>query len=332
MEYRKVGRSGLFLSSLSLGSWVTFKNQLGVRKATEMMAHAYDRGVTFFDNAEAYGDGETEAIMGEALKNLNWLRDTYCVSSKVYWGGDKPTQKGLSRKHLVDACNNALKRLQTEYLDIYYCHRPDPDTPIIETVSTMHHLITQGKILYWGTSEWPADLVMKARSVAKQYNYTPPVVEQPQYNMFNRNKVEHEYRFLYKESGIGLTTWSPLESGILTGKYCNGVPSESRLGLEKFQWLQFLIEKEDGKTKLEKTKKLMTLAEELGMGMNQLAIAWCLKNRNVSSVLLGASSIEQLDSNLDSMDKVDLLTEEVIEKIEGILQNKPEEDPDWKAH
>ncbi|TNE97066.1 MAG: aldo/keto reductase [Deltaproteobacteria bacterium] len=332
MEYRKVGRSGLFLSSLSLGSWVTFKNQLGVRKATELMAHAYDKGVTFFDNAEAYGDGETEAIMGEALKNLKWIRDTYCVSSKVYWGGDKPTQKGLSRKHLVDACNNALKRLQVEYLDIYYCHRPDPDTPIIETVSTMHHLITQGKILYWGTSEWPADLVMKARSVAKQYNYTPPIVEQPQYNMFNRNKVEHEYRYLYKESGIGLTTWSPLESGILTGKYCDGVPSESRLGLEKFKWLQFLIEKEEGKTKLEKTKKLMALAQEVGLPLNQMSIAWCLKNKNVSTVLLGASNIEQLDSNLESVDKVDLLTDEVMIKIEEILQNKPEADPDWKAH
>lgn len=296
------------------------------------MALAYDHGVTFFDNAEAYGDGETEVIMGQALKNLNWNRDTFCVSSKAYWGGDRPTQKGLSRKHLVDACNNALRRLQQDYLDIYYCHRPDPDTPIIETVSTMHHLITQGKILYWGTSEWPADLIMKARSVAKQYHYTPPIVEQPQYNMFNRQKVEHEYRFLYKESGIGLTTWSPLESGILTGKYNDGIPASSRLNLEEFQWLQFLVNTDEGKNKIEKVRKLTELSDELAIPLSQLSIAWCLKNPNVSTVLLGASNREQLEQNLGALDKVALLSDEVMEKIETILQNRPEKDPDWKAH
>lgn len=330
MEYRKVGRSGLFLSEFSLGSWITFKNQLQQNQVTDMLAMAYEYGVNFFDNAEAYGDGDSEVIMGDALKKLNWGRDTYCVSSKVYWGGDRPTQKGLSRKHLVDACHGALKRLQTEYLDIFYCHRPDPDTPIIETVSTMQNLITQGKILYWGTSEWPADLIMKARAVAKQYGYTPPIVEQPEYNMFNRKKVEKNYLNVYQDLGLGLTTWSPLSSGILTGKYNNGIPEDSRFNLPEFSWLKKMIESPEGKIKLEKSKELSILAEEYGLNLTQLSLLWCLRNKNVSSVILGASNLNQLKDNLEVLNLKDKYTEELDQKIEDILQNKPSDFIDWK--
>jgi voltage-dependent potassium channel beta subunit len=330
MEYRKVGRSGLHLSEFSLGSWVTFNNQIDLGKATDMMAMAYEHGVNFYDNAEIYGDGNSEIIMGKVLNQLNWGRDTYCVSSKVYWGGDRPTQKGLSRKHLVDACQNALKRLQVEYLDIFYCHRPDPDTPILETVSTMHHLIVQGKILYWGTSEWPSELIIKARAVAKQYGYTPPIVEQPEYNLFNRKKVEKDYLFLYEDAGIGLTTWSPLASGVLTGKYNNEIPEDSRLNLENFTWLQSTISSEEGKKKIEKVKKLTILAKEFGLTSTQLSLLWCLQNKQVSSVILGASKIQQLEDNLKVLTLKDKYTPELNEKIESIMQNRPEQDIDWK--
>jgi voltage-dependent potassium channel beta subunit len=330
MRYRKVGKSGLFLSELSLGSWVTFKNQLDLPHATNMMALAYERGVNFFDNAETYGDGESEVIMGKALRSLQFGRDTFCVSSKVLWGGDRPTQKGLSRKHLVDACHNSLNRLNLEYLDIFYCHRPDLDTPILETVTTMNNLITQGKILYWGTSEWTPELIIKASEVAKQYGLIGPIVEQPEYNLFNRQKVEKDYLYLYEDMGLGLTTWSPLSSGVLTGKYNNNIPKESRLNLDNFTWLQSLISSDEGKEKIEKVKLLSKLAGEFDLNTTQLSILWCLQNKNVSSVILGASKLEQLEENLNVLEIKNKYTDELHLKIEKIINNKPAKVIDWK--
>ena len=242
MEYRRLGNSGLKLSLYSFGSWVTFANQFEVKLAKELMSYAYDTGVNFFDNAEAYMMGDSEIVMGKVFKELAWSRDSYCVSSKVFWGGDKPTQRGLSNKHIVDACNAALKRLQVEYLDLYFCHRPDPSTPIEETVRAMHNLIVQGKILYWGTSEWNAQQITEAHGIAKQFGLTQPTMEQPEYNLFRREKVEKDYLPLYDKFGLGTTIWSPLASGILTGKYSKGIPADSRLNLENYQWLkeQFL--------------------------------------------------------------------------------------------
>ncbi|OUR97489.1 alcohol dehydrogenase [Halobacteriovorax marinus] len=332
MTYRKLGNSGLFLSSFSLGSWVTFKNQINTKSAIEMMALSYDRGINFFDNAEVYADGESEIIMGESLKKLNWSRDSYCISSKVFWGGDKPTQRGLSRKHVIEGCNNALKRLQLDYLDLYYCHRPDLDTPIIETLRAMHTLILSGKILYWGTSEWSAEQITEAYTLAEKYHLTPPTVEQPQYNILHRERVEKEYSALYSKYGLGTTTWSPLSSGILTGKYANGIPEGSRLSLESFSWLREMYETEEGKLKLEIASKLQDLAVEMGISLTNLSLAWCLKNPNVSSVILGASRLEQIEDNLGALDVVAMLTDEVMEKIELITNNRPEPHVDWKKH
>jgi voltage-dependent potassium channel beta subunit len=330
MEYRKLGRSGLFLSEFSLGSWVTFKNQINLSLATDIMSLAYQHGVNFFDNAETYGDGESEKIMGQALKNLNWGRDTYCVSSKAFWGGDRPTQKGLSRKHLVDACHGALKRLQLEYLDIFYCHRPDKDTSILEIVSTMHNLTTQGKILYWGTSEWPAELIIKASEVAKQHSLTAPIVEQPEYNLFNRQKVEKDYLYLYQDMGLGLTTWSPLASGVLTGKYNFEIPKDSRLNLKDFTWLQSIILSEEGKSKIEKVKKLSKLAQYHELSSTQLSLLFCLSNKDVSSVILGVSKIEQLKENLKALSLKDKYTPKLHQEVEDIMLNKPTLEIDWK--
>jgi voltage-dependent potassium channel beta subunit len=330
MEYRKVGRSGLFLSEFSLGSWVTFNNQLDLPLATDMMAMAYEHGVNFFDNAETYGDGESEVLMGKVLSNLKWSRDSFCISSKVLWGGEKPTQKGLSRKHIVDACNNALSRLQVDYLDLFFCHRPDLDTPILETVTAMNNLITQGKILYWGTSEWPPELIIKANEVAKQYGLLGPSVEQPEYNMFNRQKVEKDYLYLYEDMGLGLTTWSPLASGILTGKYNQQIPENSRLNLKDFTWLQSIIQSDEGKEKISKVKSLAILSEEYGLNTTQLALLWCLSNQNVSSTILGASKLSQLEENLKVLELKPKYCLELQNKIESIINNKPVQEIDWK--
>ncbi len=324
MEYRRLGKSGLRLSALSFGSWVTFSNQMDEKNAKECMAMAYDAGVNFFDNAEVYAGGESEEIMGSVLQKMGWGRDSFCVSSKVFWGGEKPTQRGLSRKHIVDACHAALKRLNVDYLDLFFCHRPDKHTPTEETVRAMHDLIQQGKILYWGTSEWSAEQIFEAHGLARQYNLTPPTMEQPQYNMFCRNNVEVELNRACKELGLGTTIWSPLASGVLTGKYSQGIPEDSRMNLEGYSFLRKRLESPEGKLQIERTQELSSFAEELGTNITQLAIAWCLKHPNVSTVILGASRPSQLEENLKSIETLSLLNEEAMGKIEGILKNQPQ--------
>lgn len=323
MEYKNLGKSGLKVSRLSLGSWLTFGKQIENNIAEELMDLAYDNGVNFFDNAEIYAQGESERVMGKILKNRDWRRDSYILSSKAFFGdgGKLPTQRGLSRKHLVEACEAALNRLQVDYLDLFYCHRPDKETPIEETVWTMHNLIQQGKILYWGTSEWSAQEIMEAHMVAKQYNLIGPTMEQPQYNMLHRQKVELEFDQIYKTVGLGTTIWSPLASGILTGKYNDGMPEKTRLSMEGLEWLKDVNLVEE---KLAKVKELTKLAKEIGTTMPKLAIAWTLKNENVSTAILGASKKDQLKETLTTIDDLDKLTDEVMEKIEDILQNKPE--------
>lgn len=322
MEYRRLGKAGVKVSALSFGSWVTFGTQVDVNRALELMRRAYDAGVNFFDNAEAYAAGASETIMGEALKMAGWRRDTYMVSSKVFFGGvpnPGPNQRGLSRKHVFEACHAALKRLQVEYLDLFFCHRPDPETPIEETVRVMHDLIAQGKVLYWGTSEWSAVEIMEAYGIARQHNLTPPTMEQPQYNMLSRARFEKEYARLYSEIGLGTTIWSPLASGLLTGKYNDGIPSGSRLTLPGYEWLRKRVESDQGKRDLAHVRKLAAIAKDLGVTLPKLAIAWCLKNPNVSTAILGASRVQQLDENLASLDVVPLLTGEVMQRIEDVL-------------
>ncbi|NEN24797.1 aldo/keto reductase [Cryomorpha ignava] len=324
MDYRRLGKSGLQVSELSFGSWITFGNQIKDNTSEKLMKTAYDAGINFFDNAEIYADGESEKVMGEILKKMGWSRDSYVLSSKVFFGagGKLPTQKGLHRKHVVEACNDALKRLKVEYLDLYFCHRPDKQTPIEETVWTMHNLIHQGKIMYWGTSEWSAQEIMEAHMVARQYNLIGPTMEQPQYNMLVREKVEVEFSQIYKTVGLGTTIWSPLASGVLSGKYNDGKEGETRL---KRAELSSLSDKLLVKETLEKVKKLSAFAKELGMTMPQLGVSWCLKNENVSTVILGASKTSQLEENLKATDKKDLLTEEAMGKIDKILGNKPKQ-------
>ena len=311
MEYRNLGKSGLKVSELSFGSWVTFVNQLGLKTATNCMSYAYEHGVNFFDNAEAYASGESEVLMGKILKKLNWTRDTYIVSSKAFWGGQLPTQKGLSKKHLHDACNAALERLQVEYLDLYFCHRPDPETPIIETVYAMNDLIHQGKILYWGTSEWSAKEIRKAHNEAEKNNLRGPLMEQPQYNILHRDRFEKEYKPLYKKYGLGTTIWSPLASGLLTGKYDKGIPKKSRFTVKGYEWLGESLDRVD----LKKIRNVQKIATSLGITPSQLSILWCLKNKNVSTVILGASNLKQLKENLDSINYRELVDDKVISKI-----------------
>jgi len=325
MKYRRLGRSGLQLSELSFGSWVTFHNQAGYDSAKEMMVLAYEAGVNFFDNAEAYAQGESEVIMGKVLRDLGWGRDTYAVSSKVFWGGSKPTQRGLSRKHVRDACDAALKRLDVEYLDLYFCHRPDIDTPIEETVRAMHELIAQGKVLYWGTSEWTAQQIFEAHGVARQYGLNPPTMEQPEYNLFHREKVEHEFARCYSELGLGTTIWSPLASGLLTGKYNQSIPKDSRAALKGYEWLKDRFDSPEGKEKIEKAKALEKLAREAGMSLTHLSLLWCLKNPNVSTVILGASKKEQLVDNLAVLKVETNMDAALMERIESIMQNRPQE-------
>ena len=311
MEYRNLGKSGLKVSELSFGSWVTFVNQLGLKTATDCMSYAYEHGVNFFDNAEAYASGESEILMGKILKKLNWTRDTYIVSSKAFWGGQLPTQKGLSKKHLHDACNAALKRLQVEYLDLYFCHRPDPETPIIETVYAMNDLIYQGKILYWGTSEWSAKEIKKAHDEAEKNNLRGPLMEQPQYNILHRDRFEKEYKPLYKKYGLGTTIWSPLASGLLTGKYDKGIPKKSRFTVKGYEWLGESLNSVD----LNKIRNVQEIATSLGITPSQLSILWCLKNKNVSTVILGASNLKQLKENLDSINYRELVDDKIISQI-----------------
>lgn len=321
MEYRRLGRSGLQVSALSLGSWLTFGLQIGDDVAEELMTVAYENGVNFFDNAEAYAGGKSEIVMGNILKKKGWDRSTYVVSSKVFWGGTLPNQKGLSRKHVMEACDAALKRLQVDYLDLYFCHRPDINTPIAETVWAMHHLIQQGKVLYWGTSEWTAQEITEAHLVAEKYNLIGPLMEQPQYNMFHRQRFEVEYFRLFRDWGMGSTIWSPLASGLLSGKYNHGMPDEkTRLDLPNLEWLKERVLQEE---KLEQARKLETLANDLGTTLPRLALAWCLKNPNVSTVITGGSKASHLKENLKATEDVAKLTPEVIAQIETILGNKP---------
>jgi voltage-dependent potassium channel beta subunit len=323
MEYRRLGKSGLKVSEFSFGSWVTFGKQVDGGDAVSLMAHAYDNGVNFFDNAEGYEQGNSEVVMGEALKTLRWSRDSFMVSSKVFWGGQKPTQRGLSRKHVTDACHAALRRLQVDYLDLYFCHRPDIDTPIEETVRAMHNLIAQGKVLYWGTSEWSAQQLTEAYAVARELGITPPTMEQPQYNILERQKVESDYLPLYDLLGLGTTIWSPLASGVLTGKYNTGTPNDSRMNLPGYEWLKDKWSSESGRAQLAKVTELTALAKESGLSMTHLALLWCLANRNVSTVILGASRLSQLQDNLAALDHKSRLTPDVMARIDAIAGNKP---------
>ena len=328
MEYRNLGKSGLRVSELSYGSWVTFSIQLDKAKAKKTMKYAYDKGINFFDNAEAYASGASEKIMGEVLSDLGLKRDTYIVSSKVFWGGQAVTQRGLNSKHIRDACDSALKRLQVDYLDMYFCHRPDFHTPVEETVRAMDVLVKQGKILYWGTSEWSADRIREAYSIAYQYGLTPPSMEQPQYNMFHREKLEKEYLGLFSSEGLGTTIWAPLASGILTGKYNEGIPKGSRMTLPDYKFLRDGLESKKGAENIKKVIKLSKIAEKLDISMAQLSIAWCLKNKNVSTVILGATTTKQLDENIKAAENVRLLDDKVMNSIEKILKNRPSPEPD----
>ncbi len=323
MEYRRLGKSGLQVSAFSFGSWVTFAKQVDIAPAKELMSAAYDAGINFFDNAEGYEQGKSELVMGQAIEELGWSRDSFIVSSKVFWGGQKPTQRGLSAKHVTDAAHAALKRLRVDYLDLYFCHRPDIDTPIEETVRAMHNLILQGKVLYWGTSEWSAQQITEAHLVARRDGLTPPTMEQPQYNLFERQKVEADYLPLY-DMGLGTTIWSPLASGLLTGKYNEGIPQDSRANLPGYEWIRDRLNSPEGREKLEKVKELAQLAGKTGLPVHHMALLWCLKNPHVSTVILGASRLDQLTDNLAALDAEHLMTPDVMAAIEEIVANRPD--------
>ncbi|WP_130619525.1 potassium channel beta subunit family protein [Dyella amyloliquefaciens] len=321
MQYRRLGKSGLQLSALSFGAWVTFGRQVGRSLARDLLAMAHDHGVNFFDNAETYNHGVAETLMGDVLADLRFPRDSYCVSSKVYFGAAEnplPTQRGLSRKHVIEACHQALQRLRVEHLDLYFCHRPDPDTPIEETVGAMDTLVRQGKVLYWGTSEWPAEAIIEAHRIARENHMFAPTMEQPQYNLLHRERVEQEYAPLYDAYGMGTTIWSPLASGLLTGKYNDGVPSDTRLAQPGYEWLREAI-LEQGGDRIDKVRRLAPIASDLGVSMAQLAVAWCLVNPHVSTVMLGASKLDQLQHNLAALDVLPRMDAAVIQRIEQAL-------------
>ena len=321
MQYRQLGKSGIKLSALSFGAWVTFGKQIGDPVARKLLHTAYDAGVNFFDNAESYADGQAEVVMGAILKKSGWRRSSFMVSSKVFFGGpgDRPNEEGLSRKHVVEACHEALGRLQVDYLDLYYCHRPDPSVPVEETTRAMHDLIIQGKVLYWGTSEWSATQIEAAHAVCDRLGLHHPIVEQPQYNLFHRARVEKELASLYRSPGLGTTIWSPLASGLLTGKYSKGVPKGTRLDIKGMEWLKEEILRKPGVEKrIAAVPRLAAIAKELGTSLPCLGIAWCLKNPNVSSVILGASRVEQLTENLGALGLSEKLTPQVMKEIDAI--------------
>jgi len=322
MLYRRLGASGLQLSALSFGAWVTFGWQVGRGEARDLLALAHDRGVNFFDNAETYNNGVAEQLMGDVLADLRFPRDSYCVSSKVFFGAVEqplPTQRGLSRKHVIEACHQALQRLRVDYLDLYFCHRPDPDTPIAETVAAMDTLVRQGKVLYWGTSEWPAEAIHEAHRIARENHLYAPTMEQPQYNLLHRERVEVEYAPLYEAYGMGTTIWSPLASGLLSGKYNDGVPADSRLAQPGYEWLRESV-LGHGDERLGKVRALQPIAAELGTSLAQLAIAWCLLNPQVSTVMLGASKREQLAQNLDALELLPRLDASVAQRIRRAVE------------
>jgi voltage-dependent potassium channel beta subunit len=330
MEYRYLGKSGLKVSTLSFGSWVTFGSQVDIDKAVELMSMAYDAGVNFFDNAEVYSGGTAETIMGEVIKKTGWKQEDLVLSTKIFWGGDGPNQRGLSRKHIVEGLDASLGRMGLEYVDLVFAHRPDIHTPIEETVRAFNHVINQGKAFYWGTSEWSAQQIMEAYSIARQEHLIPPLMEQPQYNMFHRERVEVEYHRLYSEIGLGTTIWSPLASGLLTGKYNQGIPEDSRANLAGYEWLRSRFTDQKAQEQIQKVIQLADLAEELGCSTAQLALAWCATNPNVSTVITGASRPSQVEENMKSLQVLEQLTPDVIEKIEEILDNKPDFPPDMR--
>lgn len=324
MEYRRMGKTGLQLSALSFGSWVTFAKQVDDSDSDRLMGIAYDNGVNFFDNAEVYSSGGSEKMMGRVLKKKNWDRTSYIVSSKVFFGwrgkANKPNQTGLSRKHITEACHEALQRFQLDYLDLFFCHRPDREVPMEEIVWTMNILIQQGKILYWGTSEWSAAEIMEANMVAKELGLIGPAMEQPQYNLFERTKMERDYVTIFKNIGLGTTIWSPLASGLLTGKYNNGIPEGSRMTLEGYEWLKDRMMVED---KLARVRKLEEVANDLDTSLATLSIAWCISNPNVTTAILGATKDKQLTENLQALEVYPKITAEVKEKIDEIMGTKP---------
>lgn len=322
MEYRRLGKSGLQISALSLGSWLTFGGQIDDSTADALMSMSYDAGINFFDNAESYQGGKSELVMGKILKSKPWSRSSYLVSSKIFFGSEdgKPNQKGLSRKHLFEATHKSLISLQLDYIDLLFCHRPDKSVPIEETVWAMHNLIQQGKCLYWGTSEWSAAEIMEARNICELHHLIKPIMEQPHYNMFVRNKIENEFLHLFQHKGMGTTIWSPLASGLLSGKYSQGMPEGTRLSDETLAWLKESTVNED---RLLKTQKLQIIANDLHLSLPVLALSWCLKNPNVSTVILGATKVKQLEENLTAIDKYTMLNAEIMEAIDAVLENKP---------
>lgn len=319
MEYRRLGKAGVKVSELSLGAWVTYGNQFGLKEAKEIMAAAYDAGVNFFDNAEVYASGQAELIMGKALKELGWPRKDYLVSTKIFWGGDGPNDRGLSYKHIIEGVINSLKRLQLDYVDFVFAHRPDPETPIEETVFAFNQVIQEGKAFYWGTSEWSAAEIMRATDFARRNSHRPPSMEQPQYNMFHRKRFEKEYAPLYKELGYGTTTWSPLYGGLLTGKYNEGkIPEGSRASLKQFKWVKDRVQNESN---LAVVRKLGEIAKDLNVTMAQMSLAWLLKNPNVSTVITGASKVSQVKENMKAVEIKDKLTDDVMERIQEIIKD-----------
>jgi voltage-dependent potassium channel beta subunit len=318
MEYRRLGKSGIKVSLLSFGSWVTFSNQVDVDAAAEMMTAAYESGVNFFDNAEVYAGGKSEEVMGAALKKLGWRRSSYLVSTKFFWGLHKGVneQNTLNRKRLMEAMDASLKRFDLDYIDLVFCHRPDPETPIEETAQAMHDIVASGRAIYWGVSEWSADEIRAAWSVCDKYGWHKPTMEQPQYNLFWRKRVEDEYARLYEDIGLGTTTWSPLASGLLTGKYNNGIPADSRGALPGYEWLQQAL---TDQTRIDKVRKLQEIADGFGCSLAQLSIAWCAKNPNVSTVITGASRVAQVHENMKALDVLPKLTPEVMTQIDALV-------------
>lgn len=330
MEYRFLGASGLKVSALSLGAWVTYGGQVGEQTAFECMTAAYEAGVNFFDNAEVYANGNAEIVMGNVIKKAGWKRSDLVISTKIFWGGKGPNDNGLSRKHIIEGTNASLKRLQMDYVDLIFCHRPDIYTPIEETVWAMNQVINQGKAFYWGTSEWNAQQISEAYGVARREHLIPPLMEQPQYNMFHREKVEREFAPLYRQFKLGTTIWSPLSSGLLTGKYNQGIPEGARATLEGYEWLRKRFEGQEAQEKLQKVAQLGNIAAKLGCSTAQLAIAWCLKNPNVSTVITGASKKQQVIDNMQALDVVEKINPSVMDEIEKILQNKPKPEDDFR--
>ncbi|NOZ13793.1 MAG: aldo/keto reductase [Acidobacteria bacterium] len=331
MEYRYLGRSGLQISALSFGAWVTFGDQIGEETAAACMKAAFDAGVNFFDNAEVYSHGVAEKMMGKVIRKMGWKRGEIVLSTKIFWGGENVNTRGLHSKHIREGMDRALKRLDVDYVDLVFCHRPDFHTPVEETVRAMNRLIRDGKALYWGTSEWPADMIMDAWHIAKTNSLEPPLMEQPQYNLFKRDRIEKEYIRLYKRIGLGTTIWSPLASGILTGKYRSGIPEGSRLSLPAYKWLkESILDTPEGREKILKTEKLQKVADEIGISLARLSLAWCLKNPHVSTVITGASRPEQVVENMKAMEDVKLLGKDVVAEIESIVANRPDPEPDFR--